>query len=134
MLMQSTVGTCKRLLHIALYGCWTRDILRVCIALAFLFQGLIAQTHIHKHLTTLLTHPAADHGSYGGHSGTPLDGDEANCPLCQAVVHLSVLLSPATPLVLPSPQNFGFARALSLAIEVFRIPAIGWHQRAPPRP
>jgi hypothetical protein len=108
--------------------------LTVLVALAFLSQAFVVQTHIHgvtQEALTELSVVAADLGHAKGK--LPSLPDEKNCPLCRlaafagsCVVPLAILPLPATiatPQPVPEPVQFGHVKLLSH----------NWQGRAPPR-
>jgi len=105
-------------------------VLTAFVVLTFLFQGYIAQTHIHWLGTDTLGRHVAEKST--PRNPAPSKSDEANCPLCQAVLHVGafslasaiVLLPPRRPLTVVN----GFVRASVIS----RIVALGWQPRAPP--
>ena len=105
-------------------------LLSLAALLAFLFQGLVVQTHIHGQ-------PALIHGA---ELSQPLSSpasddpfDPANCPLCQELTHGGVFTAPPPALLI-------MLLAVAIAALFFQTtgfsqpaPAQGWQSRAPPR-
>ncbi len=116
------------------------------IVVAFTWQSFLAQTHIHISYS-LGTAPildlarvnasVSDNPSTNEPSGVPRDkypvnGDPANCPICQEIMHTGQLVVPAAALlVLPSAVAFGFPVFIETATH-FRAPSHIWQGRAPP--
>jgi len=96
-------------------------------ALAFALQSYIAQTHIHDGVPGFAPRLATGQGKL------PADRGQADCPLCQAVIHVGVFVAPASlVLILPfawvkTDLLVFTARAASAAA------AHDWRSRAPPR-
>ncbi len=103
---------------------------RMLALLAFLFQGLVVQTHIHGQ-------PALSHGAQLSQPlSTPASDDPfdpASCPLFQELTHGGVFTA-------PPPALFMLLLAVAFASLVFQTPGLsrqartqGWQSRAPPR-
>lgn len=108
-----------------------RRIVMFVAVLAFALQSYIAQTHIHDAwqaaggIVRLATQPSPDK--------SPIDHNRADCPFCQAVLHVGAALASPAPLltlpfvwVLTAPLIFT-TRADSVSA------AHDWKSRAPPR-
>ena len=117
----------------------TDSFARVAIAffvlLAFTFQTYVSQTHIHlapdafASSSKLVSHP----GNGQQPDRFPANGDPANCPVCQEIVHSGQFVTPtAAVLLLP-------VVAVSIVAIVVDIPAATqsashtWRSRAPPQ-
>jgi len=97
--------------------------------LAFFFQNLAVQTHIHQSLQ-----PAAVKvQTHGGHKA-PLKLDPVDqCRLCQELVHAGTFLAPSVVISLLSLTfvAVGITRVLTFAADP--ATAFAWQSRAPPR-
>jgi hypothetical protein len=122
-----------------------RLILTFFCLLAFSFQSYISQTHIHIPGTTdpgisasaatkssALADAKASASKTGKTKRVPLGDDPSNCPLCQAVLHAGLFLTPALlVLVLPDTRNaVGPAPIFSSRHEGALSHA--WRSRGPP--
>jgi hypothetical protein len=108
--------------------------LTVLVALAFLSQAVVVQTHIHGVTQEALTELSVIATDLGHAKGKlPSLPDEKNCPLCRlsafvgscvvplAIIPLPVAMSALLPV--PEPVQFGHVELLSH----------NWQGRAPPR-
>lgn len=102
-------------------------------ALALALQSYIAQTHLHDAFRNFGgTAKIADTRS-PAQNPSPFDHRSADCPLCQAVIHGGVFITPATLLL-----NLPFLW-VELFLPAFKAPdasvasAHDWQSRAPPR-
>jgi len=104
----------------------------LCVLLAFFFQSLAVQTHIH--------HPAQQAADLLQAANIPAPAplksqdpaDPANCRLCQELAHAGVYLAPApAPLAILVLIAAAAPPLLRLAIR-WVMPAFGWQSRAPP--
>jgi hypothetical protein len=98
--------------------------------LAFFFQGLAVQTHIHEQAP--VAKAAAD-------LHTPAKGPLKNqdpvdqCRLCQELVHAGTFI---TPPVAATPAGLTYITAIFVALsapEAISAKAFAWRSRAPPR-
>jgi len=126
---------------------WPTLLLSLCGLLALAVQSFVVQTHIHR----LIVNPAASiqilpDGKQSVAAGQqkqaparsapadryPIDGDPANCPICQEIAHAGAVLQSTTisialaistcaPIVL-------FAETTFFSVVVSH----GWRGRAPP--
>jgi hypothetical protein len=96
---------------------------------AFTLQSFIAQTHIHAE-SPASTVKIATTTSAGK---APADHSQADCPFCQAVVHVGSVVASAPPLLrLP----FSWVETTTLvftAVAISSSTAHDWQSRAPPR-
>jgi hypothetical protein len=101
--------------------------------LALALQSYIAQTHVHDALRSFDgTAKIADTRS-PAQNQSPLDHRAADCPLCQAVIHGGVFITPATQLLnLPFLWVETFMPAFT-APDASIASAHDWRSRAPPR-
>ena len=97
--------------------------------LAFFFQGLAVQTHVHR-----LLQPAVVKALAGGtHKAPPKPEPVDQCRLCQELVHAGQFLAPATIAAL-ADQSFVAAIFATLPSDPDRsATAFSWNSRAPPR-
>ncbi len=102
-------------------------------AFAFAVQSYITQTHIH-------------HGSQGfgdiakivttqspAHDKTHPDDSSADCPFCQAVLHVGVFVASAPPFLHLPFVWIGTATLAFTVRAAFGTAAHDWQSRAPPR-
>ena len=105
-------------------------LLSLVALLAFLFQGLVVQTHIHGQ-------PALNHGvAVSQPASSPASDDPfdpASCPLCQELTHGGVFTAPPPALLI-------LLLAVAFTSLIFQTPSLvrqtrrqGWQSRAPPR-
>lgn len=103
-------------------------LLSLFILLAFVLQGLVIQTHLHR------TAPVAVHHQTSPAQPSRQDPlDPANCPLCQEILHAGAALTPVSP-QLPLILGWVFTAVLGLAVLAQTPPPLpAWQSRAPPR-
>ena len=111
------------------------------IALAFLLQSLVLQTHIHGStplaggVATLLAKAAAadELASWRTHGKRPpMNDNSSHCPLCQAVQHAGSFVTPAAITLYLPWQNVSLVpRAVALNAK-FTAASHSWRGRAPP--
>jgi hypothetical protein len=101
--------------------------------LAFGLQSYITQTHIHLVPDSFASAAGIVNGKQPQPDRFPANGDPANCPICQEILHTGQFITPsAAVLLLPSI-------AVSIVAIVTDIPAAAqgtshtWRSRAPPR-
>jgi hypothetical protein len=121
-----------------------RLLLTLFCLLAFSFQSYISQTHIHVPGTSDLGISAsfsvkspvsADaKASVSKNKRIPANGDDtSNCPLCQAVLHAGLFLTPALlVLLLPDTQS-AVGPAIIVSSHSEGAPSHAWHSRGPPQ-
>jgi hypothetical protein len=104
----------------------------LAIALTFVLQSYLTQTHIHgashhaDHLTAAAVTKALKDGK------APVDGGRSDCSLCQAIAHSGVFVSASTSL-LPLPLFWVMAVAPYVSAHAgLEAPAHDWQSRAPP--
>ena|ERR1700733_691709 len=96
---------------------------------AFALQSFIAQTHIHAEslagIVKIATTSSPDKA--------PADHSQADCPFCQAVMHVGSAVASAPPL-LRLPYSWVETAALVFtAVAMSGSTAHDWQSRAPPR-
>jgi len=100
--------------------------------LAFVFQSLTLQTHVHQPLQPEAVKAA--HLSASGGSQAPLKLDPVDqCRLCQELVHAGSFLAPST---VASAVNLTFIAASFTVLRTLATDpatAFAWQSRAPPR-
>ncbi|MGD0865105.1 MAG: hypothetical protein ABSA49_06075 [Rhizomicrobium sp.] len=98
---------------------------------AFALQSFIAQTHIHAE--TPAPGGIVKNATTSSPSKAPIDHSQADCPFCQAVVHVGSVVASAPPLLrLP----YSWVETAALVFTAFAISgstAHDWQSRAPPR-
>jgi hypothetical protein len=100
--------------------------------MAFGLQSYIAQTHIHLAPDSFATASGVANGKLPLPDKFPANGDPANCPICQEILHSGQFVTPtAAVLLLP-------AVAVSIIAIVTDIPTThtvshAWRSRAPPK-
>ena len=97
--------------------------------LAFFFQNLAVQTHIHQTLQPEAVKVQAD----GGHKA-PLKLDPIDqCRLCQELVHAGTFLAPSAIVSLLSLTFVAVSITRALTLTADQPTAFAWQSRAPPR-
>ncbi len=95
---------------------------------AFALQSFIAQTHIHAESLAGIVKIATTSPA----SKAPIDHSQADCPFCQAVIHVGSVVASSPPLLrLP----FSWVESLALvftAVATSSSAAHDWQSRAPP--
>ncbi|HEY8950459.1 MAG TPA: DUF2946 family protein [Rhizomicrobium sp.] len=118
-----------------------RLLLTLFCLLAFSFQSYVAQTHIHvpgtadpgiSALVSSRAQVSADAKTDTGHKQLPAD-DTANCPLCQAVLHAGLFVSPALLVLLLPDTQAAVGPAPIIASHREGAPSHTWHSRGPPQ-
>ena len=101
--------------------------------LAFALQSYITQTHIHDGTFGFGGTFKIEASQSPAHGKKPLDPSSADCPLCQAIVHVGLFVNSAPPLLhLP----FMWVQTVALAFtapSALDAVAHDWRSRAPPR-
>lgn len=97
--------------------------------LAFFFQGLAIQTHVHEQAPTVRTTALPAPIKAPLKSQDPID----QCRLCQELVHAGAFITPSASAV-PADQTYVTATFLILTAPITATAtAFAWHSRAPPR-
>ena len=97
--------------------------------LAFFFQNLAVQTHIHQSLQ-----PEAAKVQTDGSHKAPLKLDPIDqCRLCQELVHAGTFLAPSAAINLLSLTFATVSIARFLVFAAGPATAFAWQSRAPPR-
>ncbi len=93
---------------------------------AFSFQTYIGQIHIHL---------APDSAASQKHAPDkfPANGDPANCPICQEVLHNGQFVTPSAASLLPPALIVSIVRVAAAIPVVARAISHGWRSRAPPK-
>ena len=132
---------------IALAAPSRRLLLTLFCLLAFSFQSYISQTHIHVPGTTdlgistdfsvkspVFADTKAPVSKLSKTKRVPTNGDDtSNCPLCQAVLHAGLFLTPALlVLLLPDTQS-AIGPAFIVSAHTEGAPSHAWHSRGPPQ-
>lgn len=101
--------------------------------LAFGLQSYITQTHIHLAPDSFASAIGISTGKHQQPDKFPANGDPANCPICQEILHTGQFVTPtAAILLLPTV-------AVSITKIVIDVPATpqsashAWRSRAPPK-
>jgi hypothetical protein len=98
--------------------------------LAFTFQGLAVQTHIHG---------APPGGVHLVQASVPVTSDPrdpldpATCPLCQELAHAGAVITPVPPLVALLLEWTAISFLAPQKPTTASPPPTGWQSRAPPR-
>jgi hypothetical protein len=98
---------------------------------AFALQSFIAQTHIHAEALALGDIVKIATTSPTGKA--PVDHSQADCPFCQAVVHVGSVVSSAPPLLRLPFSWVESAAFVFTAVAISGSTAHDWQSRAPPR-
>jgi len=94
---------------------------------AFALQSFIAQTHIHAESPAGIAKIATTS------SKAPADHSQADCPFCQAVVHVGSVVASAPPLLRLPYSWVQTAAVIFTAGAISGSTAHDWQSRAPPR-
>ena len=107
----------------------TRRWVTALALLAFFFQNLAVQTHIHQTLQPEAVKVQTD----GGHKA-PLKLDPIDqCRLCQELVHAGTFLAPSVAISTASLIFVAASFIVLLASATDPATAFAWQSRAPPR-
>ena len=105
----------------------TRKWMGVLALLAFFFQSLVVQTHIHQ--------PQSPAAAASQHVPAPLKTQDPidQCRLCQELVHAGTFLAPSAAVSLLSLTFVAVSIARVLTFAADPATAFAWQSRAPPR-
>jgi hypothetical protein len=113
------------------------------VAVAFLLQSLVTQTHIHGAAvpedlgfgSLLAKIGAADELGEVAKSPkqAPAHDDSSRCPLCQAAQSAGAFVAPAALVLVLPWQNISFVPLFLSAGSYFDTPSHSWRGRAPPK-
>ena len=111
-----------------------RTLLLTLLALAFLLQGLVVQTHIHSDA------PGVRETTFGFVVSAPQDkhapavpDDQKHCPFCQEATYAGAFVAPGPLLILLPTETFS-AIPLELVVPAYVDAASHfWRGRAPPK-
>jgi hypothetical protein len=111
-------------------------LLTLCVLLAFFFQSLAVQTHVHHPAQQAAAQAAGRIQVANIPAPAPLKSqdpaDPANCRLCQELAHAGVYVAPApAPLAILVSIAAAAPTLLTLSMRA-AMPAFGWQSRAPP--
>jgi type IV secretory pathway TrbL component len=98
---------------------------------AFTLQSFIAQTHIHAE--SLAPGGVVNTAATSPSNKAPTDHSQADCPFCQAVVHVGSVVASAPPLLRLPFSWTATAAFVSAAVAISGSSAHDWRSRAPPR-
>lgn len=123
----------RQITNISSTGATLRLLVTLCVMLAFGLQSYITQTHIHLAPDSFASASGISTNKHSQPDKFPANGDPANCPICQEILHNGQFVTPsAAVLLLPSV-------AVSIIKIVADIPATAqsashaWRSRAPPQ-
>lgn len=134
----------RRLVHaIAPLPVWRRGLL-LFVATAFLLQGYVTQTHIHRGAEfggiASLAFQAEKAGAKnavadkrGERGKLPGSDDPAKCPLCQAVGFAGQFVWPNAVVFVVPAQAASIVAAVVVVFVAPQIDSHNWQGRAPPR-
>ncbi len=93
---------------------------------AFSLQTYIGQIHIHL---------GPDAGIAQKHAPDkfPANGDPANCPICQEVLHNGQFVTPSAASLLPPTFTVSIVRIVAALPMLARATSHTWRSRAPPK-
>jgi hypothetical protein len=106
--------------------------------MAFALQSTITQTHIHigSFSTTAgfsTDLKVADQPTKSNHTRVPVDGDPANCPICQEMMYAGQFVMPAAMVFILPAQVVSIVPPSVEIPRVVRTISHSWQGRAPPR-
>jgi hypothetical protein len=93
---------------------------------AFSLQTYIGQIHIHLG-------PDAGIGQKHAPDKFPANGDPANCPICQEVLHHGQFVTPSSAALLPPMFTVSIVSIVAPVTVIARVVSHGWRSRAPPK-
>jgi hypothetical protein len=94
---------------------------------AFSLQTYIGQIHIH------FEHDATASSQKHAPDKFPANGDPANCPICQEVLHNGQFVTPSAAALLPPTFTVSVVSIVTTVPIVARAISHGWRSRAPPK-
>lgn len=104
------------------------------VMLAFGLQSYITQTHIH-----LAPDSTASYAKLLSQSGKekqdkfPANGDPANCPICQEILHSGQFVTPAAAVLLLPTVAVSIIKIVADIPATAQRPSHAWRSRAPPQ-
>jgi hypothetical protein len=133
----------RRTIAVAQRRSFGQRALVLSVAVAFLLQSLVTQTHIHGAAipedlgfgSLLAKIAAADEVGDVAKSPkqTPAHDDSARCPLCQAAQSAGAFVAPGALVLILPWQNVSFVPLFVGAGAYFDTPSHSWRGRAPPK-
>jgi hypothetical protein len=109
-----------------------RLFLVVVMVVAFVVQGYLTQTHIHRqNLSGSSIAQKLNDGS-PKHDNYPADDDPANCPLCQQVLHSGQFVAPGSLVFFLPMLAISVIEIAVLALPLFDSVSHSWLGRGPP--
>ena len=105
----------------------------VClVALAFMLQSYVTQSHLHDSSQKFGVSTVLEGGVKApAHGKLPIDDSPLNCSICQAIAHAGAVLAPATLPLIPTLSS-----ELAASFAALRLTATAtihsWQSRAPP--
>jgi hypothetical protein len=117
-----------------------RLFITLAIMLAFGLQSYITQTHIHlgpdspfASYSKLDTQKSAQQGKEQQPDKFPSNGDPANCPICQEILHSGQFVTPsAAVLFVPTIAVSVITLVSDITVEAQNA-SHAWRSRAPPK-
>ena len=97
----------------------------------FTFQSFVVQVHVHE--ASRSASSTLDIGKVSQPGKLPANGDQSDCPICQAMLHAGQFVTPsAVAFGLPSFALF-FVIAVASGGQGTQSGSHNWQSRAPPR-
>jgi hypothetical protein len=120
--------------------CLTHRNARLAITLfaliTFTLQTYVVQTHVHGIERTSIAGAALILDKNAAHKQpsdkSPLGGDPANCPICQAILHTGYYVTPSVAALLPPIVVASAAPIVVDAGTIVEARSHSWQSRAPP--
>jgi hypothetical protein len=112
-----------------------RVVISLFVMLAFGLQSYIAQTHIHFKPDTFSSYSklAAESGKGQQPDKFPANGDPANCPICQEILHSGQFVTPTAAILLLPAVAVSVIKIVADIPVAAQRPSHAWRSRAPPK-
>ncbi|HTT98376.1 MAG TPA: hypothetical protein VMF58_10025 [Rhizomicrobium sp.] len=105
------------------------------VMLAFGLQSYITQTHIHLKPDTFSSYAKLNHetGKQDPADKFPANGDPANCPICQEILHSGQFVTPTAAVLLLPTATVSIIKIVADIPVAAQRPSHAWRSRAPPK-
>jgi hypothetical protein len=105
------------------------------VMLAFSLQSYITQTHIHLKADTFSSYSKLSNetGKQNPLDKFPANGDPANCPICQEILHSGQFVTPTAAVLLLPTVAVSIIKIVADIPVAAQRPSHAWRSRAPPK-
>jgi hypothetical protein len=111
-----------------------RLVVSLFVMLAFSVQSYVTQTHIHlaPDGSSLYSKLISESGKNKQQDKYPANGDPANCPICQEILHSGQFVTPAAAILLLPSVAVSIIQVVADIPAASERPSHAWQSRAPP--